>query len=211
MNLGDPDDTPYVNFYNYLTNSNIREFVELQELIDEDDINQALMDNGVIVAQNVIETNKQYVNDVYLNSFAQGKYFDSIQEQTLLAIAMLTPYVGGDAVYSARVMLGFNPNDYGLAYRQGNPEDSASVVNDADIFHVYPNPAKNYLIVETDHLLAFNTTFTLYDLSGREVLSHVLAKNNSYFSIDISYLKAGTYHYIIGNNTKNAGILIITI
>ncbi len=210
MNLGEPEDTPYVNFYNYLTNSNIREFVELQELIDENDINQALMDNGAIVAQNVIETNRQYVNNVYLNSFALGRYFDSIQEQTLMAIAMLTPYIGGDAVYSARVMLGINPNDYGLAYRQGNFQDSSNILNLNKSFKVYPNPAEEYLVIEFNDNLNNNTLFSMFDITGREIYSALLAKDNSTFSLNITHITPGIYHYVIGKNPDSSGAIIIT-
>lgn len=209
MNLGEADDTAYSNFYNYLTNSNVREFIDVQELIDERDINQALMDNGAIVAQNVIEANIKYVNDVYLNSFAQDKYFTESQRQTLQTIAMLTPYIGGDAVYSARVMLGINPNTYNLAYRLGNFADSVSVVIGDNILKTYPNPVKNQLTLEFVYPLEVLSIFTLFDVMGRKVMETQLSAGNKQFEINTSALNNGIYFYKLSTDNKAKGKIII--
>ena len=209
MYLGEPDDTAYINFYNYLTNSNVREFIEVQELIDENNINQALMDNGAIVAQNVIEANQQYVNEVYLSSFAQDKYFTENQEQTLFAIAMLTPYIGGDAVYSARVMLGINPNDYNLAYRLARPTDSIQTIYNDNLVSIYPNPASTQLTIEFNYNLETSSAFILYDITGRKVLEQNLSKNSNKFTLDISSLQNGVYFYKTSSDNSIKGKLII--
>ncbi len=209
MNLGEPEDTAYANFYAYLTNSNVREFIDVQGSINEDDINQALMDNGAIVAQNVIEANKKYVNDVYLNSFAQDKYFTESQRQTLQTIAMLTPYIGGDAVYSARVMLGINPNTYNLAYRIGNFADSNSVVTEDNILKTYPNPVKGMLTLEFVYPLEVSSVFTLFDVMGRVVMEVQLSADNNQFEINTSDLENGIYFYNLSTDDKAKGKIII--
>jgi len=209
MNLGEPDDTAYINFYNYLTNRNVRDFIEVQELIDENNINQALMDNGAIVAQNVIEANKQYVNEIYLSSFAENKYFTESQQQTLEAIAMLTPYIGGDAVYTARVMLGINPNTYQLPYRKGHFNDTAIVITSENPVMVYPNPAQSQLTVEFLHALETADVFTLYDITGRKVLEQTLNPGTLKLNINVSGLYNGVYYYSLKNDNKTKGKIII--
>lgn len=57
-----------------------------------------------------------------------------------------------------------------------------------DIFKIYPNPAKNFITIETDK----NTgTIFIYDLNGKSVLSEKINSNNSI--LDISNLKKGIY------------------
>lgn len=209
MNLGEPDDTAYINFYNYLTNRNVRNFLEVQELIDENIINQALMDNGAIVAQNVIEANKQYVNEIYLSSFAEDKYFTESQRQTLEAIAMLTPYIGGDAVYTARVMSGINPNTYQLPYRKGHFNDIAIVITSENPVMVYPNPAQSQLTVEFLHALETADVFTLYDITGRKVLEQTLKPDILKLNIIVSGLDNGVYFYTFKSDNKAKGRIII--
>lgn len=209
MNLGEPDDTAYINFYNYLTNRNVRNFLEVQELIDENNINQALMDNGAIVAQNVIEANKQYVNEIYLSSFAEDKYYTESQQQTLEAIAMLTPYIGGDAVYTARVMLGINPNTYQLPYRKGHFNDTTIAISFDNPVLVYPNPAQSQLTVEFLHTLETTDVFLLYNITGRKVLEQTLNPGTLKLNINVSGLDNGVYFYTVKSDNKAKGRIII--
>lgn len=166
-------------------------------------------DNGFIIAQNVIEANKKYVNEVYLNSFAQDKYFTESEMQTLQPIAMLTPYIGGEAVYSTRVMLGINPNSYNLAFRRGNISDSIGVSNESNILKTYPNPAKDKLILEFDNALEISTIFTLFDVMGREVMNMQLSDGYKQFELNTSTLESGIYFYKLSNNDKVKGKIII--
>lgn len=79
-----------------------------------------LNDNKMEVTQIIIETNKKVANDVYLSALSKDIEFDQTQRDALFAIASLTPYIGGEGVYSARVMLGLDPDDLNLPYRKKN-------------------------------------------------------------------------------------------
>jgi hypothetical protein len=198
MYLGEIDDTAYINFYNYRTNSTIAEFVEIQNLIDIENLNDALQNNGLLVAQTLIETNKRVVNDIYLNSWAQNIDYDSVQKQALLDIAMLTPYIGGIGVYSARVMLGIEPEDFHLPYRFVKPLDSIHV-SQLNHIKVYPNPVDNILNIELIEIE--NVQLNIYNTVGQKVLAFEIKNQSS--QIDITSLKSGIYYYTIsGENIE---------
>ena len=72
-----------------------------------------------------IELNEQNVNEVYLNTVAEGRYtFDQTEELTLLSIANQCPLSGGAAVFTARSLYYLiDPNmvydDRNLCLQQG--------------------------------------------------------------------------------------------
>jgi hypothetical protein len=193
MYLGLYDDTAYINFYNYMTNSTIAEMTNINELIENGDINQALMENGVFVAGNLIENNQQVVNDIYLNSLAQHIPFDSVQREALLAIAMLTPYLGGKAVYSARVMLGIDPRDYNL-YHRFAPDTDLTKQEAIKALHVYPNPARDNLTIEILEGFEEGLVYIeLYSLIGNRVLTTAVEISSSKGDLNISGITSGIY------------------
>jgi hypothetical protein len=159
--------------------NNIKNFIEAGE------INDALMNNGVFVASNLIENNMQVVNNIYLNTLAQGVMFDDIQRDALLAIAMLTPYLGGDAVYSARVMLGIDPRDYNLFHRYAKPESSSKdIINK---LKVYPNPASDIITIEIlDGIENGNCMVEIFDVMGKRKMSTGVQISSSKGTLNIS-------------------------
>ena len=70
---------------------------------------------------------------------------------------------------------------------------------------VYPNPAKNDLNIVTVTETKQDVSFTIFDVTGREVMSQQMEvnKNNDLNSIDISNLKPGVYN-IRFENTNHA-------
>lgn len=61
---------------------------------------------------------------------------------------------------------------------------------------IYPNPAKNNLTVKSIQLIE---QYRILDLSGKELVNHVISPNNS-FMINIEYLKLGVYILEIKNS-----------
>jgi len=151
----------------------------------------------------------QNLPSVFLCSFVEDKYYTESQQQTLEAVAMLTPYIGGDAVYSARVMLGINPNDYNLAYRLARPTDSIQTIYNDNLVSIYPNPASTQLTIEFNYNLETSSAFILYDITGRKVLEQNLSKNSNKFTLDISSLQNGVYFYKTSSDNSIKGKLII--
>ncbi|MCF8296887.1 MAG: T9SS type A sorting domain-containing protein [Saprospiraceae bacterium] len=211
MYLGEDDDTAYINFYNYRVNSTIAEFTEIQDLIDEGDINQALMENGIVVAQTVIEVNKQVTNDIYLNALANDIEFDQTQYDALFAIASLTPYVGGEGVYSARVMLGLDPDDLNLPYRKKNPYPDTERSRSVYELKIFPNPTQNEITIDLNNEgLTCKAKLFLYSSVGNKVLEKEIDTEQNIHTIQLKNLRPGVYFYnFVANKTYKGKIIIM--
>lgn len=145
----------------------------------------------ILTAQNVIETNKKATNDIYLNSWAQGKEINELQRQTLFAIAMLTPYVGGKGVYSARAMLGIEPEDYNLPYRKSKPGDTSATTDDDFKIKVYPNPTSGIISFEPECKTKY--FIEIFDSYGKLIGNY--SSDNLTTTVDLSKLNSGIYIY----------------
>ena len=64
----------------------------------------------------------------------------------------------------------------------------------------YPNPAKNYVVVELAKQPKANTTIEIYNLLGTKVRS--IAVRNSRIEISVADLNAGIYLYTILENGR---------
>ncbi len=197
MYLGVSDDSVYQHYFNFFENEAIMAFAEIEELIAMGDLEQALWENDHVVVQTLIEFNQQLVNEIYLETWAKGVEPDAYQTTLLEAVALLTPYVGGNAVYTARVMLDIDPFNYGLPFRM--EQDTT----DAQTLHVvfYPNPARNTLMVEFIEPVEGTGTFEMFDVQGRKVLTKHLYELQSHLSFDTSQLSDGLYvaRLLLGN------------
>jgi polyhydroxybutyrate depolymerase len=69
-------------------------------------------------------------------------------------------------------------------------------INDKTNFRVYPNPSKNQLTIELEN--SINTTFNLYDASGRLIQENDLVSGNN--EISTSQLTQGVYMYTLSQN-----------
>lgn len=190
MNMGVSEDSIYMHFYNYFSNSNIASFAEIEYLIDNYDIEQALWDNNNIVTQTLIEFNLQRVNEILLESWALGYDVDSTQRSILEAIALLTPYVGGNAVFTARVILGIDPFNHGLPYRKSKENPLKPVLQAL----IYPNPTTGTLTVEfADSGEKIDGVFEIYDIQGRKVMSSYIDNTGGMKLFNVSNLKNEIY------------------
>ena len=189
MYMGISEDSVYQHFYNFFDNEAILSFTQIEELIEMGELEQALWNNDNVVAQTLIEFNQQLVNEIYLETWAQGIEPDSNQVALLEAVALLTPYVGGNAVYTARVMLDIDPFNYGLPYRMA--QDKGEDVTLHVIF--YPNPAGSLLFLEFLEPVEGTGTFEMFDVQGRKVLAQHFRELPSLLSIDTSPMKDGLY------------------
>ena len=100
---------------------------------------------------------------------------------------------GGDAVYSARVILGLDPADLNLDYVK-NP----IVMNNksyADIVKVYPNPANELLNLVFDNELSKEAIFELYDFSGKLIISKTIKPKTVLNTINLTKAIDGIYFY----------------
>lgn len=199
MNIGTPEDSVYQRFFSYYSNETIAEFTGIRGLMDEGNIAQALIDNGKVVAITMIDGNKQLTNEIYLNSVAVDMEIENTYYRpALFTIAMLTPYIGGDGVYTARAMLGIDPDDYGIAYRKAKPESPKAIIDGK--IKTYPNPTKDAVTFELNGTEF--TTFgelTVYNAMGLMVEKQKI-DGKMLFSIPLNGLKPGVYYYIYKDN-----------
>jgi hypothetical protein len=122
--------------------------------------------------------------------------------------ALLTPYVGGNAVYTARVMLDIDPLNYGLAYKEGKETFYPGKLD----MHLYPNPASGYLLVELKGLGDMEGAWLeMYDLQGRLVYRHRDIINGGQLHLSITDIKDGLYlvRVMLDNGTQSTRKLIV--
>jgi hypothetical protein len=114
-------------------------------------------------------------------------------------IALQTPYVGGDAVFGARVMLGIDPDEYGLAYK--DELDMGQEVMER--FRIYPNPARDVINIELlDQTFTPESKIILLDLTGRVMLQTTSQGNARNASVPIINLTNGVYILQVLNGTE---------
>ncbi len=76
-------------------------------------------------------------------------------------------------------------------------------------WYIYPNPAKNYVVVE--HKAAINTAqIELADMEGRIVKTVIVAKENTQTKLNVTGIAKGTYKIVWreGNKTESQTVLI---
>lgn len=194
--LGEDDDIVFQSFYDLVDNSNIAEFRRIFDKMDEKQMMQALQMNAEIIAEDLMDENQKIVNQLYLEKFIYGIQFSTEELETLTNIATLTPYLGGDAVFSARVMLDLWPEETGVSYRtDGSIDEEFNGELAKDNFMIYPNPAINNLTIAFNYVKSIEgLSISIVNIMGQEVLREELNFNGASTNLNIEKLKAGIYH-----------------
>jgi hypothetical protein len=138
------------------------------------------------------------------------RYELSSQEyETLYQIASLTPYEGGEAVYTARIMIGFEPDEHNIPYlpRPSKAEKTPELLS------LYPNPASEEVTVtfENPKFENVQADLKIYSLSGKLVDQKQFETINSFYLINLSNLSNGVYlfHIELSNGLSQNGKLVI--
>jgi hypothetical protein len=151
--------------------------------------------NGMSSA-NLIEYNLKQVYLIYAASWLQSKADFSPSDSAMLwNIALQDPAEGGTGVYSARVLLGLDVDDYGasnLRLINGEPEneEQTSVNNE---FIVYPVPTKDNLTLEYTVNEGQAAQVEMNDLTGKRVIVEQLQPLTDVYTFDLSGLPEGVY------------------
>ncbi len=75
---------------------------------------------------------------------------------------------------------------------------SVTEINEEGEFLVYPNPCSDYVQLNATFELPTGVSYTLYDFSGKALISEKLSGENSYQEvIDLSNLPPGMYNLMI--------------
>lgn len=175
------------NFFSLMENSSLETNINIQRDMAANDLETAIEKNENWITENLHESNRKTVNSIYLNSVAIGEAISEEDRSTLETIALTTPYLSGNAVYTARVLTGIDPTDYGISYR------TAEVHPSPDVISIYPNPSSGMLSVSFENNSKNNRIFHCYDLLGKLLLSQSISAGNQEAQFDLSALSNGIY------------------
>jgi len=107
-----------------------------------------------------------------------------------------------------------NQNNFSRHSNNPNSEDNEISLNTFEdkLFRVYPNPASNSIIVETNFRKEdTNVSFSIYDILGKQIFEHRIIDQTTKLQINIINLPNGIYFYEfnINNEPKEQGKIII--
>jgi len=201
--LGDPSDTTFQNFTDTTAVVNIGLFTQVQDAIDSMDFTAAAALNAGCVPSCIMDANKKQVNEVYLQTWAVYDFELDINQIAILeAIACQDPLEGGDAVYSARVMLGVDyncQNNYktgGNNYGQTAVEKENGMVNEAAfVSKLYPNPNNGRMQLDYRLEEGQQGILQVFDITGKLLRDYRLTAGNNSLYINEEQLDNGIYSY----------------
>jgi hypothetical protein len=181
--------------------------------------------------------NEKWINALYLRLRFTGNDSISVQEsQDMDALASQCPYLGGEAVYKARMLNAmFFPtkqyNDLLLCNNAGVYKNGNGLFDDEDRFldsimniqtihsqiivgdqvKIYPNPAQTQITISYEIGVGQDAKIVMLDMSGRTVQIIELSPTNNKVTTKLLDLANGlyTYKYIVNNHTKETGKVII--
>ena len=148
---------------------------------------------------NILKSNRKTVNYHYLTKYVQGRELSTEDSLALAPIALQTPYQGGNAVFGARVMLGIDPDDFGLAYKTSS--ENEPVLSDA--YRIYPNPATTSLTIAlTEVPFGQGLEIVITDLLGNVVFKEQPKTSAYSATVNVQPLASGVYLLQVVNGAE---------
>lgn len=185
----------YQTFFNNIAASNIGRFEKVNSLILAGDYGNAQLLNSGINPTNIMEINRKTVNDIYLNSWAAGRFnLTNVEFNTLYGIAAQQPIFGGSGVYSARVMVG-EPKANSSSARTMGGNDNITTPKSTIAGLIYPDPVTGEANIDYTIKSGNNVILTIFGLTGNKMAEYALNKNEIHFSFSTKEFKPGIYFY----------------
>ena len=140
----------------------------------------------------VMQNQKSY-NQIWLEMIINDQEGpDSVQVSTLLSIAYQCPYAGGEAVYQARAMLSEDLVYYDSTLcNAGSQQLIRQNSETPPSFIAYPNPGKDYVIIELDQEASGKGILSLTTTLGSVVGSQVIADGDQMIFFLLDQVSAG--------------------
>ncbi len=193
MTLENENDDVYQTFYDEIAETNIGRFYHVQLYLEQGEYESALELVNTIEPVNTIEENKKTCLLIYLASYSLGAELNNGHIEQLNEIALQLSIEGGEGVLWARAMLHIEVNEEEIGGEGGRfalQTVAEKQVNKA-VKNIYPNPAKDYIIIEANDDL----NMEILDLAGQIVRMQKIKKGNN--NIFTGNLANGVYYYKI--------------
>jgi len=133
----------------------------------------------------------------FILSESKGTTHDSLIKTD---IALLTPYIGGNAVYTARAIMGIDPDAKGLIF--GSFGEIGQIQSDSTITcTIYPNPATSDITIE----ISQNNkpiTIKIVNMLGVAVIEKEMITTGNKAKLEVSGLSNGMYYCIVYVNNE---------
>ncbi len=198
LNLNTPQDADYQQFYAATDTTEIGQTNHTEQAALLDDTVQAVQLNTALAGTTELTETHKTVFEIYNRSWLlDNTALSAADTSVLLAIALQHPSEGGEAVYTARVMLGITVDDATGSYSFRLADTETLPVNAAEVF---PNPAATQLTVKGKFSESGVLVFVLFDLTGRMLINEQLPAGNSSINVDLSTVQPGAYLYQITVN-----------
>jgi len=181
-------------FLEELKNGNIGKFEKVYGMIQNEQYDSAAMLNSSILPINQLEANRKWVNNVYFDYVVPQVEIPQNVITELENLASSSPFVNGDAVYTARAIVRYTEIEVPTKGMEIIPE-ADSVKAELIAIKVYPNPANDYITVEVVGNADKSIKFVITNTLGIKVFEKLLNNSNSVNKIDIHQLKQGFYIY----------------
>ncbi len=171
---------------------------------------QRWVDSAIIINSSIspnfnFEYSQKAANDVYLNTIAKHTYgFTVAQWDTIVELAFLCPYINGTAVFQARALFRLNIDtvdfdDRVLCGSSPKLEDANPILLD---FELFPNPTSSILTILASHSLDENLKVVISDLSGKQLFSDWLLKDEAQLVLSTFSLPSGIYFCSVTNSER---------
>jgi len=176
--------------------------------------------NNALQGTQVFEQNAKYINDLYLNTLLRGRdTLNEEQQADIETLAFTCPYIGGNAVYRARVLYGMRNwgahyddlvicNGQGV-YKNGisklqeqldqlhnytnNQNEIKSGLRNEEEVALYPNPTHDFV-----NILCKNATrIIVSNLTGEIRINKLLNSEINVNKVETNSLSTGMYFYRI--------------
>lgn len=159
-----------------------------------DDINQLL---STFQPSNSFENKIAEVSAIYAQSWAKGRFeLDSAERSVLLNIAQADASAWGEAVYTARVMLGMFDLDGNIGNGNQRRALNEVVFPEQELGKPYPNPTNGaFALVGNIETGQEHATIRMFDLQGRTVASSAVFYNDGAWQVADLNLPTGMYMY----------------
>ncbi len=192
LNTGAADDYLYLQFVDSMKTTPIGYSEMVQKKIRSKQFDSAAYFNNLIVSERNMDENRKIVNEIYLNHFAEPDSLLTPEDTAVLyAIALQEPLLAGDAVYSARVMLGMEPDEDGFDFRT-EEHPAFTRVKMCECF-IYPNPASDNFNIDYDLGDYNNLSIEVTDILGRNLIHKELDKDEYRTQINTENFPSGIY------------------